>query len=217
MKCTHSGHAHPLSWLLLAKSTLHHTCKKMAAAHLQTPQSVISFQRCHREKNACDLTSLSVIQCGFCFSIWESWVLPCSLLCVAEFTHSSPGPMLPQSTTASLRTLEYNSAAGQGSRREEIRKRVIDTCTNTHTSWEIWWFSSVHPGPVSNLIIVRVFFVTGVDVASLSESAFAQEQEIWLFTFCGPDLNFLEPFKQDILDSCYSKWHVTERICARQS
>ncbi|TNN35739.1 hypothetical protein EYF80_054101 [Liparis tanakae] len=35
---------------------------------------------------------------------------------VSDLTHSSPGPTLPQSTTASLRTPEYNSAAEQGSR-----------------------------------------------------------------------------------------------------
>lgn len=51
-----------------------------------------------------------------------SWVLPGSGSRAAELTHSSPGPMPPQSTTAPLRTLEYSSAArpGQpGGRRQE--------------------------------------------------------------------------------------------------
>lgn len=63
---------------------------------------------------------------------WESWVLPCSPLCVDELTHSSPGPMLPQSTTPSLRTLGYNSAAEQGSRVRGDKKTGY-THTHTHT------------------------------------------------------------------------------------
>lgn len=50
---------------------------------------------------------LGFIQSG----VRESGALPCSPLCVAELTHSSPGPTLPQSSTASLRTLVYDSAA----------------------------------------------------------------------------------------------------------
>lgn len=51
-----------------------------------------------------------------------SWVLPGSGSRAAELTHSSAGPMPPQSSTAPLRTLEYSSAArpGQpGGRRQE--------------------------------------------------------------------------------------------------
>lgn len=62
----------------------------------------------------------------------ERWVLPCSPLCVAEFTHSSPGPMLPRSTTDSLRTQAYNSAAEQGSRVTEDKKtNYTHTCKHT--------------------------------------------------------------------------------------
>lgn len=70
----------------------------------------------HSEPNQCEFTLLLL-----------SWVLPGSGSCAAELTHSSPGPMLPQSTAAPLRTLEYSSAArpGQpGGRRQENGSQV---------------------------------------------------------------------------------------------
>lgn len=123
-----------------------------------------------RAKRTCfDVTSCDAILCAaafstlrfrvdlrfiFIFSIWESWVLPCSPLSVAELTHSSPGPMLPQSTTAPLRTLEYSSAAEQGSRAGGDKKTSY---THTHMCKHTRHLSLVlvHPGPVSILITVR--------------------------------------------------------------
>lgn len=145
---TNSDHTHPLSCLLLVKSTLNHISKKTVAALISKFKwsNVLHFlwdrQWCHfrwfcARVNArwsrllrCGLCAAAiflhpVIQCGFTFLfsfIWESRVLPCSPSCLAELTHSSPGPMLPQSTTASLRTLEYNSAAEQGSRARADKK-----------------------------------------------------------------------------------------------
>lgn len=91
------------------------------------------------------------------FSLGESRVLPCSPSCVAELTHSSPGPMLPQSTTASLRTLEYNSAAEQGSRaRGDKKTGYMHMHKYKHTHTAALLGDLVFPSqPVSNLIIAR--------------------------------------------------------------
>lgn len=111
---------------------------------------------------------------GFLLLYWESWVLPCSPSCMAESTHSSPGPMLPQSTTDPLRTLEYISAAEQGSRVRGHKKSGY-TCKH---------------GDFSSLTAV-------VRPSSV------QEQETWLLTLCATDMNFSELFKHDVAPSYY--------------
>lgn len=103
---------------------------------------------------------------GFLLLYWESWVLPCSPSCMAESTHSSPGPMLPQSTTDPLRTLEYISAAEQGSRVRGHKKSGY-TCKH---------------GDFSSLTAV-------VRPSSV------QEQETWLLTLCATDMNFSDNFE----------------------
>lgn len=125
---------------------------------------------CH----SCDITSCHLIctqqhlgfiqseSTGLYFGERESWALPSSPLCVAVVTHSSPGPKLPQSNTASLRTLVYASAAKQGSggggdSRWEIQLYTHVQTHNRHIT-SVCHLSGVHP--VSNLIRARS--VTGV-------------------------------------------------------
>lgn len=110
----------------------------------------------------------------------ESWALPSSPLYVAGLTHSSPGPMLPQSSTASLRTLVYDSAAVQGSGGDSRQEIQLYTHVQTHNRHitSVCRLSGVHPA--SNLITARS--VTGVGVGSLSQSALKQEQEICFLT-----------------------------------
>lgn len=113
----------------------------------------------HSEPKQCEFTLLLL-----------SWVLPrCSGSCAAELTHSSPGPMLPQSTAAPLRTLEYSSAArpGQpGGRRQENGSQDR-----------------------SPLIFILFFFLAGGVLAlvwaSYPSQHSAQEQETWLLTRVG--------------------------------
>lgn len=128
------------------ESTLHHVQQKAAATLIFMNKN---FYTCRTSVNVtlgvlpphhylCDQWPGSrflrcVIQCGFVFYSWGSRVLPCSPSRGAEVAHSSPGPMLPQSTTASLRTLEYSSAAEQGSRARGD-KRTDVTYTQTQGS-----------------------------------------------------------------------------------
>lgn len=130
------------------------------------------------------------------FSSLESWVLPCSSSCVAELTHSSPGPMLPQSTTASLRTLEYSSAAVQGSRARGDKKTGY-----IHTNTGIWCFSSVPSSPASKRAIVRSILLQALAQAAYL-SPHLHRNRIWLWTLCVADFNFSDLFKQEILNSC---------------
>lgn len=166
----------------------HHliTCLWISLCHII---SSLYSQRCHAQLVLCqdDLFYLFiyffVIQCGSTghyFGERESRALPCSPLCVAELTHSSPGPTLPQSSTASLRTLVYDSAVEQGSGGDSRQEKQLYTHTHTHVQTHMGHVTSVchlsSVDPVSNLITVRP--VTGVGVGSLSQSALTQEQEI---------------------------------------
>lgn len=124
---------------------------------------------------------------------------------MAELTHSSPGPTLPQSSTASLRTLVYDSAAEQGSGGDSRQENRLYTHTHVQTHMghvtSVCRLSSVHP--VSNLITARS--VTGVGVGSLSQSALKQEQELCFLTPCVTDLKLIQLFEQEICDSRSSK------------
>lgn len=126
--------------------------------------------RLYMNSCCCDITSCHLIctqqHLGFIQSgstglyFGESWALPSSPLCVAVVTHSSPGPKLPQSNTASLRTLVYASAAEQGSGGDSRWEIQLHTHVQTHNRHvtSACHLSGVHP--VSNLITARS--VTGV-------------------------------------------------------
>lgn len=129
-------------------------------------------RRLYMNSYCCDITSCHLIctqqhfgfiqsgATGLYFGEREGWALPSSPLCVAVVAHSSPGPKLPQSNTASLRTLVYASAAEQGSGGDSRWEIQLYTHVQTHNRrvTSVCHLSGVHP--VSNLITARS--VTGV-------------------------------------------------------
>lgn len=121
-------------------------CYDITSGHLIRTQQHLGFIHCG--------------SAGLYFGERESWALPSSPLCVAVVTHSSPGPKLPQSNTASLRTLVYASAAEQGSGGDSRWEIQLYTHVQTHNRHvtSVSHLSGVHP--VSNLIRARS--VTGV-------------------------------------------------------
>lgn len=135
-----------MSRRLYVNSWCHSFCGNIPSCHLICTQQHLGF-----------IQSGST---GLYFRERESWALPSSPLCVAVVTHSSPGPKLPQSNTASLRTLVYASAAEQGSRGDSRWEIQLYTHAQTDNRYvtSVCHLSGVHP--VSNLITARS--VTGV-------------------------------------------------------
>lgn len=150
---------------------------------------------CHLICTQQHLGSIQSGSTGRYFGERESWALPSSPLCVAVVTHSSPGPKLPQSNTASLRTLVYASAAEQGSGGDSRWEIQLYTHVQTHNRHvtSVCHLSGVHP--VSNLITARS--VTGVSTQTGTGNL--------LYTLCGTDLKLTQLLKWEMCDCRFSK------------
>lgn len=193
-----------------------------------TNQKVNSVS-CFGHRLICTQQHLGFIQpgsTGLYFGERESWALPSSPLCVAVVTHSSPGPKLAQSNTASLRTLVYASAAEQGSGGDSRWKTQLYTHVQTHNRHvtSVCHLSGVHP--VSNLITASS--VTGVSTQTgtgnllfnplwhWSEAHTAVKMgnvRLWRFKRIMPGTELTRWFKR----SGFKKFKFAERVSKQSS